>query len=291
MGSHLLARARFAGILVFLLLVAGSLQAAVVWDEAADGDLSNDRLLPTSIALAAGTNSVLAEMPLFDLDYFTIVVPEGHEFSHLVLESYAGDDAVSFIGVARGTQMPVPTNTTSAAGLLGWAHFGESTGDLGNDFLPRLGTGGFGAEDFVPPLASGAYTFWIQQVDGLSVAVQLDFVVTEVPGTELVGYYNGDDTVDAADYTIWRDTLGATGPGLAADGDKNEVIDVEDYNIWKAHFGESQSPTAASAVPEPASFALGGSALAVGFAASGRRRPTRALAATSALARRSRPKP
>ena len=35
----------------------------------------------------------------------------------------------------------------------------------------------------------------------------------------LDGDYNANGVVDAADYTVWRDSLGQTGMGLAADGD------------------------------------------------------------------------
>ena len=79
-----------------------------------------------------------------------------------------------------------------------------------------------------------------------------------------VGDYNRNGTVDAADYVLWRNTLGQMGIGLAADGDTNGQIDNGDYNVWRAHFGEAalgsgatanlapgESPGANYAVPEP----------------------------------------
>jgi PEP-CTERM motif len=82
----------------------------------------------------------------------------------------------------------------------------------------------------------------------------------------LSGDYNGNGAVDAADYTVWRDTLGQTGDGLAADGDRDDMVDQEDYDIWKAGFGNVAGSgsvvTAAStvglpaSVPEPASLLL-----------------------------------
>lgn len=58
----------------------------------------------------------------------------------------------------------------------------------------------------------------------------------------LAGDFNGDGTVDAADYTAWRDGLGST-------------YDEADYQVWKDHFGEmagSGSGTAlVNSVPEP----------------------------------------
>jgi hypothetical protein len=88
--------------------------------------------------------------------------------------------------------------------------------------------------------------------------------------TSLPWDYNHDGVVDAADYTIWRDTLGQTDPNpghvgggltpLAANADRDPTVDITDYQSWKFHFGESlPGPGSASAgtnVPEPASFVL-----------------------------------
>jgi endonuclease/exonuclease/phosphatase family metal-dependent hydrolase len=76
----------------------------------------------------------------------------------------------------------------------------------------------------------------------------------------LPGDYNGDGTVDGADYTVWRDTLHQSGDGLAADGNGDGTVDGDDYLVWKTHFGQSAgsglgaSPPAA--VPEPAGLVL-----------------------------------
>lgn len=50
------------------------------------------------------------------------------------------------------------------------------------------------------------------------------------------GDYNKDSIVNAADYTVWRNTLGSTSD-LRADGDQNGTIEQADYDYWKAHFG------------------------------------------------------
>lgn len=81
-----------------------------------------------------------------------------------------------------------------------------------------------------------------------------------LPG--LAGDYNGNGTVDAADYTVWRDTLGQVGAGLAADGNASGTIDGGDFDVWRARFGQT-APSAAvaaarstNAVPEPAAIVL-----------------------------------
>jgi hypothetical protein len=55
----------------------------------------------------------------------------------------------------------------------------------------------------------------------------------------LVGDYNGDFVVNAADYVVWRDTLGSTTDLRANGNDTNVAIDEGDYGVWKANFGES----------------------------------------------------
>ncbi len=72
----------------------------------------------------------------------------------------------------------------------------------------------------------------------------------------LPGDYNGDGIVDAADYTVWRDTLGS-GSELAADGDNSGQIDAPDYALWRQHYGDAASGGAASnaPVPEPSAMA------------------------------------
>ena len=53
-----------------------------------------------------------------------------------------------------------------------------------------------------------------------------------------LGDYNQDGTVDAADYTVWRDSLRANVAAFAgADGSGNGVVDQADYEVWKANFG------------------------------------------------------
>jgi hypothetical protein len=70
----------------------------------------------------------------------------------------------------------------------------------------------------------------------------------------LVGDYNGDGAVDAADYVVWRDNLGST-INLIADGNNNDVVDEADYGMWRNNFGATamSAPSASrsiAAVPE-----------------------------------------
>jgi hypothetical protein len=82
------------------------------------------------------------------------------------------------------------------------------------------------------------------------------------PGPATTGDYNGNGVVDAADYTVWRDTLGQSvaSPGDGADGNLSGTIDPGDFTFWKEHFGElvpgPGAGAAAAAVPEPAAALL-----------------------------------
>jgi autotransporter-associated beta strand protein len=86
-------------------------------------------------------------------------------------------------------------------------------------------------------------------------------------GPLLPGDYDLNEVVDAADYTMWRDTLGQTVPaGTGADGDNSGTIDSDDYSVWKTNFGLSDGTGGAAGrtvVPEPGSLLTNG--LAIGF--------------------------
>lgn len=58
----------------------------------------------------------------------------------------------------------------------------------------------------------------------------------------LLGDYNNNLAIDAADYTIWRDTLGSDTDFRANgnnEGVSEDFIDMADYDTWKAGFGKT----------------------------------------------------
>jgi acetyl esterase/lipase len=74
------------------------------------------------------------------------------------------------------------------------------------------------------------------------------------------GDYNANGVVDAADFVIYRDTLGQSGTGLAADGNGNNQVDSGDYPVWRSNIGQTAGSGldagATTAVPEPATAML-----------------------------------
>jgi hypothetical protein len=88
--------------------------------------------------------------------------------------------------------------------------------------------------------------------------LDLSTIPSLLPPT-LTGDYNGDGKVDAADYTVWRDTFGST-TDLRANGDDSGtsqgVVDQADYLTWVQNFGATQGAGTGASVPEPASLIL-----------------------------------
>ncbi len=85
------------------------------------------------------------------------------------------------------------------------------------------------------------------------------------------GDYNHDGIVDAADYVVWRNSVGST-TDLAADGNQDGLVDSGDYDLWRSHFGESSAAgVGAARVPEPPALALSVVAFVLVFARHTRR--------------------
>lgn len=71
------------------------------------------------------------------------------------------------------------------------------------------------------------------------------------------GDYNGNGIVDAADYTVWLDSLGGSvAAGSGADGNSNGIIDQADYQFWKNRFGDVTGTATGTLVPESSTIVL-----------------------------------
>jgi hypothetical protein len=55
--------------------------------------------------------------------------------------------------------------------------------------------------------------------------------------TAQLGDYNANGEVDAADYVLWRKSVGQAGAGLAADGNGDGSVNQSDHDHWRGEFG------------------------------------------------------
>lgn len=86
---------------------------------------------------------------------------------------------------------------------------------------------------------------------------RMDNLRVEYTLPALKGDYNSDLVVDAADYTLWRNTLGSS-TDLRADGDGNGQIQQADYGVWREHFGDSRLPKHLSSYASAPAEIVGG---------------------------------
>ena len=129
------------------------------------------------------------------------------------------------------------------------AGFALSEGDTFDLFDFGTTIGSFDLFD-LPALGSGLRWDVSQlALDGsLAIAAGLD------------GDFNADGAVDAADYTWWRDKLGAVEDDvlLAGNGSEDGIVNEADYLLWKANFGQiiGGAGSNAASVPEPRAYML-----------------------------------
>jgi outer membrane protein assembly factor BamB len=153
-----------------------------------------------------------------------------------------------------GDSSVLTTDLAGSAGSLTLA------GGLSHVFTAMLDTAAAG-------MFSATYTLMLSDENiagALNKSLTLTLMANVTASAGLVGDYNGNGIVDAADYTVWQDTLGQTvTPHSGADGDGDGVITEQDYQTWASNFG-NHSPgagagaarAATSTVPEPCGLFL-----------------------------------
>lgn len=141
--------------------------------------------------------------------------------------------------------------------------------DLGGELLAELSA----SDDTLTAGYSGIGAIPNNDTNGLdnNTRSMIAALFDDVSSVAITGDFNKDGVVDAADYTVWRNSLGAVVPvGTGADGNYDGIVDEADYTLWKSTFGSGELPPgglalAGSTVPEPAScLVIGGLALLAG---------------------------
>jgi T5SS/PEP-CTERM-associated repeat protein len=187
----------------------------------------------------------------------TLTIAQGGLVSARFLRIDMAFDGTGFVNMSTGGMLAI-RNTTSSNDTL-------------STFLNRVG-------------GTKAIRFWDDAISNWSSITNAtygeDYTLESLTDGELAGYtlmtvgqlpplagdYNVDGIVDAADYSMWRDSFGAPAGTLANDVDGGE-IGAAQYETWKANYGSavaSNARVANNALPEPSCglLALGG-ALAI----------------------------
>ncbi|TWT78362.1 hypothetical protein Pla123a_11530 [Posidoniimonas polymericola] len=135
--------------------------------------------------------------------------------------------------------------------------------DLGTEFEAANGAAGdydvagnyvwsHTAELATGHLPSGVYRLRLTPTDGRGnqgESLETGSLVIFAP-PELPGDYNVNGVVDAADYTIWRDSIDASvAPFTSADGSGNGLVDNADQTVWSANYGNASPQPVAAALP------------------------------------------
>ena len=86
--------------------------------------------------------------------------------------------------------------------------------------------------------STDSFDFTVDDGEGTATASTFSISIRPNPGD-----YDQNLIVEAADYILWRKTLGATGvlPYSGADGDGDTTIDEDDYTVWRSHFSQTLS--------------------------------------------------
>jgi hypothetical protein len=192
-------------------------------------------LLPNDVdffALSLTAGQVLSAMtaPVNDLDITfdypdTLIGLFDSAGTQLVVNDDAGDEGYSDLHPNLGSDSPMLTEGIYGSAL---------RAVIPSDGLYYLGVTGFEDDDFV-----GNHTKFGRYALLAGVAGDEDPPM-------LAGDFNGDGTVDAGDYVVWRKNEGAP-------------YDQDDYNDWRTNFGRSiNDPEGSSlaSVPEPAIGAM-----------------------------------
>jgi hypothetical protein len=168
---------RISAAILALTIGAGTARAVTIWDEAIQGDLSNNNNSPAALTLGLGVNSVkgtmgrdLPQNPV-DRDMFTFTIAAGRALTSINVVTFTPTNQ-SFYAIAPGTSINDTDPATHLANTLV-----QHTGDI----LPQMALGSYsGGTGITDPLGPGTYTVWFQELSSV-VTYQMDYTIVSVP--------------------------------------------------------------------------------------------------------------
>jgi hypothetical protein len=120
-----------------------------------------------------------------------------------------------------------------------------ATGTFAPGFIPKFST--------IAGLQTEGNVFSAAGNSTAIVATVSTMVRNNLGAASLVGDYNNNGAVDAADYVLWRN-------GGPLQNDPTPGVQPGDYNVWRSNFGKPPGAGSGSAVvtavPEPATWLL-----------------------------------
>jgi PEP-CTERM motif len=175
-------------LVALLLVLAGRTQAAIVWSENINGDLSSNPAAPTPVVFQLGSNVINGSIFTGNdtRDYITFTLPAGFELISLRLLVYddlntgtPNDGDTGFHAINLGATSFIPDFDTIDA-FLGGDHLNPL---IDADLLPALATGDVAGIGFTVPLEAGTYSYLVQQTGVELTGYSVEFNVVPEPSS------------------------------------------------------------------------------------------------------------
>ncbi len=169
---------RTLSAILALLVFSIPVNAAVVWDETVDGELSHVPSTPTVLPLVVGSNVLNGSVGNVSgkaRDYIKFTIPDGQVLTTMNLPVYTPDN-IGFAAINDGVHSYFPSFDTDIFFLSGIHILGSDVGtDLMDRFVDRAVTAdALGTSELAP----GTYCIVIQQTAALLSTYSFEFVLT-----------------------------------------------------------------------------------------------------------------